>query len=554
MARKSTTTALAKFLGEAIGTSIVTQAAGPLITAPLLDMLGMGGGQDQKAIKEAIQEVMVELKKLGEKIDAVKAGIDNVASLSHEISSYQRHEGLSQILRDFNREARVVDTAFMTFSGSVNALAAATAAKDQSRIETALAEVQRRLASPNDTNVSIAMGNIHDLVVARTTFDKSLIDYMVEIMRQRVIDGSRVIMESPVPQGEPGLPNDVRYYPACRIFEQASNHVTAQTATVISIFRSILSIHLKGLTFLMQACAGGPQDKLLAMHIEDVLKEIRAMQGFYAQCLPVINDGLLFSVKQFGKPLSGQATQGWHGNVWGLDLPRELDSKWIVWSGGNSEGILLLEEPWIPNKPRRGINLSSWGGRIESYDNVMVATGSIGWGSDPKQPPPPTPTFHDPQPYALDDLLIDLPSTRAQLDEMLEGKAPKSIYDPFYGNWQYLGSDASISLDFPVEFKFKLILSPPRRWKVSCEEVKYVGRHKVDPALIQATKDRFNNPGGTFRLKDGSLILFREDGTIEGKYKCSYETEMRAGNQEGRILTLSYPAFFEAKSRFQLIP
>jgi hypothetical protein len=418
-----TASAAGGFLAKQVASSLVSAAATQFVVPVVFDALGLTEASEAEVYA---QQVMAEMRRigaeLGRQIDEVKDSVSRVQALSIDIQVYQKEEGLAQILRSFNTHAQVVNTHFGFLNNDVQFLSVT----DETKNKQALRDLYARLKSPNDANVSIAMRNIHDLVVAPTAADKGILDYLADIVGQTIFKAAPGLLTA-LPNAkkdwhkEFSLPSDIDYYPASRIRVEAPKVVAAEMATVLSVFRRILATQTKGLMFLTRAWSGGPQEAALNAHIDDVIAEIAHMKGFHERCIPAFNAGLNKSYQQYGKYLTGEITRlpwlalrGRHNLGRWKDVPEGLNAKWIMWDASESQGVVyapkMVEEPWLGGE-RRATSLRMDGFRGEGPSFI----------DDNPEFDFRMPTYTAPAPAELTDMLKNLPATRKQLDDAAKG-------------------------------------------------------------------------------------------------------------------------------------
>lgn len=408
------------FLAKQVASSLVSAAANQFVVPYVFDALGLTEASEAEVYA---QQVMAEMRRIGQElgrqIEEVHDSVNRVHALTLDIKVYQQEEGLAQILRTFNSQAQIINTHFTFLNNDVQYLSAT----DDARSKTGLKDLFVRLRSPNDAAVSLAMRNIHDLVVPPTAADKGILDYLADIAGQAIFKAAPTYI-TPIPNSKKdyrqtwGMPSDMDYAPASRLKVEAPKVVAKEMTTVLSVFQRVLAAQTKGLMFLTRAWKGGPQEAALNTHIDDIVAEIALMKTFHERCIPSFNAALLKSYQQYGRYLTGEVTKmpwlalrGRHNLGRWKDVPEGLNTKWIIWDAMEQNGVALsprmVEEPWLGGE-RRATMLRMDGFRNEGPSFIS---------DEPDLPVYRMPSYDAPPPAELTNAFKNLPTTRKQLED-----------------------------------------------------------------------------------------------------------------------------------------
>jgi hypothetical protein len=297
---------VAIYIGSKIADGIVGGAATQLVANPVLNFLGIKKTDD--SAEKYHQEVMGQLASLGESLNnqvrALQATLSQIKGISSQIEDYLTQEALAQVLRDYNTNATTISNLFQLFVDDVSALA------DQTGAEAALTDLYNNvLSSANAVRVSEAMSRIHDLVVHPSDFDKGILDYLQDVIKEEIGKYAenddnyqyKFTRVKDVERQNYLLPRSFDYYECSKIVTNGYAVAHAEIPKIASLFRRIISTQLRGLIFLAKAWQESPHAATLRQRASEVLAEIKLMKDFYPAYRTTVDDAVADSLKKNGK-------------------------------------------------------------------------------------------------------------------------------------------------------------------------------------------------------------------------------------------------------------
>jgi hypothetical protein len=298
---------LAIFVGEKLAGAIIGSAASELVANPLMALLGIKTNQDKSG--EYHREVMNQLKSLGESLNnhvrALQASLGQIKNISTEIKDFMTQEALAAVLRDYNTNAATIENAFELFTNNVAALSS----PDPRKVDQAVTDMYK-VFSENATGVSAAMKRIHNLMVEPTDFDKSIVGYLHDAVRQQIgkfaeSDEKYAHNFRRADDGKSSfLPREYTYYESGRIVTNAHKVARTELPKMERLFRRILATQLRGLIFLTRAWEGSTHAPTLRRRADELLTEIRQVQLFYPNYVRSVEESAADNLKRYGKSLS----------------------------------------------------------------------------------------------------------------------------------------------------------------------------------------------------------------------------------------------------------
>jgi hypothetical protein len=302
---------VAIYIGSQIAGSLIGGAADQLITGPVLSSLGITKSDDSAA--QYFQKISAQLAALGQSLNDQVSGLhdslDEIRSIASEIQEYQRQEALAQVLREYNNDARTIQSLFELFVDDVSAVTDVIASTTSSPTNNAITDLYSNvLTADNAVKVSDAMGRIYDLLVKPTNFDKGIFDYLNDIVTaeiQKYAETSENYLHTfkLTFSNRDQLPRDFQYYDCGQIVVKGHDLARAELPTIAALFKRIVAIQLRGLIFLAKAWQESPHARTLGLRTNEVIKGISLMKAFYPAFKATVEKAIADSLKTSGKHL-----------------------------------------------------------------------------------------------------------------------------------------------------------------------------------------------------------------------------------------------------------
>lgn len=352
---KSTEAEIAIYLGSTIASSLIGGAADQLITSPILSLVGITKSDD--TVARYFQEISNQLTNLGQSLDDQMRGLQDslsqIKTISSEVKDYLTHEGLAQILREFNTNANTIKIHFESFVNDVSALGDVVGATQGSDPATDL--YKNVLTSENAQKVSEAMSRIHDLLVEASGFDKTILDYLLNMITSSIQkyaetdDNYRHAFKLEHKNWRQ-LPRNFDYYDCAKIVINGHDKARAELPKIGSLFKRIVATQLKGLIFLSKAWQESPQKASLGARTNEVIEGINLMKSFYPAYKAAVETAIAGSLKTSGKRLTADFLHQFKSVTRGSD---------IVWGNQKDPGGFLNDQ-WIMMKVLETEKTAEW--------------------------------------------------------------------------------------------------------------------------------------------------------------------------------------------------
>lgn len=389
-----------------------------LAMAPLLEAFGIGGKGNSDAYQK---EVMTKLADISLDLREIKSGIAEINRSITDMRGVIQDQALAETLNKLDLQREIIED---RFSYVVNSISDVSKSNQQTTQE-ALEELYVRLKPPFDTEVSTALRNIYNLVIAATQADLSITRYMKEISRNTMV--SYAANEGNYKQAsKPGgdyIPTEGGIFFCRKMHEGAFEAAESKLPAFVNVFRRLLATELKGLIFLVAAWGNGRHARNLTEHVERFLQQIAHLKTFYPAFVQTVNETATSNLRDYGKFLKGRKVldqiERSHLHQVKQMLSGPLES-WIMWdvydpslNYDRDNAVVLLKEPWL-----RGARPTRVARNVEGERFLQVLKPQV-WNAErtrvSEQSDWQVMTYNKPEPAELNTLLKDLPTSPKDL-------------------------------------------------------------------------------------------------------------------------------------------
>lgn len=390
-----------------------------IATAPLLEAFGIGGKGNSDAYQKEVMDKLADIRlDLGD----IKSGIAEINRSVTDMRGVIQDQALADTLNKLDLQREIIEDRFSYVVNSISDVSR----NDPQTTREALEELYIRLKPPFDTEVSTAMRNIYNLVIAATQADLSITRYMKEIARTTMVgyaSNGNNYKQIPGPSGGDYIPSEGGIFFCRKMHEGAYEAAANKLPAFVNVFRRLLATELKGLLFLVAAWGNGRHARNLSEHLDKFLQQIVHLKGFHQAFVQTVNETAKANLQEYGKFLKGRQVQEQIGRSHLHQvkemLPGPLES-WIMWdmydtsiNFGRDNGVVLVKEPWLlgarPTRVARSVEngryLQVLKPQVWNAEHTRVSEG----------PDWQVTTYNRPEPPELSTLLKDLPTSRTVL-------------------------------------------------------------------------------------------------------------------------------------------
>lgn len=422
-AESSIETEIAIMVVKAAAKTVIGNVAS-IATAPLLEAFGIG----KKGNSEAYQkEVMNKLADISLDLKEIKSGISEINRSVTDLKGVIQDQALADILNRLDLQREIIEDRFSYVVNSISDVSR----NDPETTKEALEELYVRLKPPFDTEVSTALRNIYNLIIAATQADLSITRYMKEIARNTMVSyaaNERAYKQVPKSSTESDyIPTEGGIFFCRKMHEGSFEAAESKLPAFISVFKRLLATELKGLLFLVAAWGNGRHARNLTEHVDKFLQQITHLKSFYPTLVTNMNETATANLRDYGKFLKGRKVQEQidRSHLYQVKemLPGSLDS-WIMWdmydtsiNFDRDNGVVMLKEPWLlGTRPTRVVRSVDRGfyfqvlkPQVWNAQHTRVSEG----------PDWQVMTYNKPEPAELSTLLKDLPTSQKGLKSQI---------------------------------------------------------------------------------------------------------------------------------------
>lgn len=342
--------------------SLLGPTAGPLLSGPLMNVLGLSPKSIDfeayfQAIESKLDVIDSKLDLIGQQLDGLHVDFERLTTDVLSVEAQVTSEAFQQSLREIERSANRVSASFQQYGDALNALA-----NDATR-KAAAKQLFDLYSSNNTRNISEALANLQDQFDPRISERKTVLEYLKEMLRTDLRayasnqENFKLAAYHPSERygfsfGE--IPNDEGIFGYSTLM--TGSHDRAQTMlnrNFAAILRFFVKIQLQGMLVLTSAWENSINAPQLARISDRNEKIFQKTRKFTRQAADDVDAAVAGNLKEFGKRLGRPITDD--GNtLWSTTtFAGNLDTHWE--GHGTPEG----------GSGRRGYQLSSdyimWG-------------------------------------------------------------------------------------------------------------------------------------------------------------------------------------------------